>query len=740
MAVRCAVCLSRGAEIEALPGEQLCRIHKSDSHTSGMVGSICSPNSNALSPALIRPQLVQDPLSTGITQALDGSGNSRSTSSAGVYNIASCPGLANRQGWLTLQRLQDFVEQEVLSNFDIILPAQTVSGQGTQDLQLVPLCTWDALSVVLKKLAYDSTSKCPWSRLGIGAMEGHDPSEMIIQARAETARLLCEHTASLTLASDELDRATEAASAFADARKTCTAQLSDVLRERKKLKAGKLPWWKEFGHKALGVISDTKADAQEQCFTQWSNLLGAPSEAAQVSTSRAAATLLEKGDGKFWDQMGSTPFLAWCPADINALSRTIATYIRRAQTQPRPTYFRLAAPLNLLPGMSSVDKVLDFWQHPLLGDKWASVVKDVAIYNTPLEMVLPGGNGPKHTLQGMVIFTIALQGARELPKIVEIEAPLYRVPEIPCIFVDTPPQHLGKVISVLSTPQFSSISYRAPYRSPGSQPNMPRLRLDLLLPSHMSELEQTIVLANLRGEFAGIGIVLGHKNLFGQQDALICEMNAPSAVGFISHLCCQFIFLSPDKAILKTNAALDAWQPVLDDLMHSDPESAVTRVRWKASTNGGRPWCSPQATPAQLAAVRRRRGRGPGSNLPSNYVADIRLSGEVGSLEDQVLSGLMEHAVTQTGLHLRKAASPQQLRPGEWINLRFLDEFAAAGRIRVALDSQQEVDLVIHHLHERCIDVGGDKVAITVHSDLKDAVTAMGNDRQRWGSAGAASA
>ena len=319
--------------------------------------------------------------------------------------------------------------------------------------------------------------------------------------------------------------------------------------------------------------------------------------------------------------------------------------------------------------------------------------------------------------------------------------PLCNIPEVPSIFADAPPEYLSRIMGVLAAPQLSGISYRSPSRSPGSTANVPRLRLELLLPASTSDLEQMILLGHLRGEFGGTEILLGHKNLYGQPDALICEMNSPNAATFIGQLCSQFVFLSKDRAILRTTATLEVWQPILDDLMHSDPESAVTRLRWKASVNGGRPWCSPQATPTQLAASRRRKGRGPNFDHPSNFMADIRLSAEVGGLEDQVLSSLMEHAVAQTGLNLSKASSPQTLRPGKWINLRYLDEFAAVGRARVALSSQHEVDLVIQHLHEKCIAVGGDQVAITVHSDLKDAMTAAsGKDRQRRGAAGLASA
>ena len=373
--------------------------------------------------------------------------------------------------------MQEFVEQEILAHFDIIHPVQVAAGPSMSSLQLVPLSSWEALKVVLKKLAYDTESKCPWSRLGFGTLDGPDPSEVAIQARTDSARLLCEHALGLAWSAEDLDRATKAGISFTDARDACCAQLPDVLRERRRLKVGKLPQWKEVGRKALRLLHDTRPDAEEIGFTQWSDLLNATPEETKIPTVRTAASLLEKGDGKLWEDIGVTPFTAWVPSDINSLSRVLATYVRGIHSQDRPIYFRLVAPLSLLPGMSNVSRILDFWQHPLLGDKWASLVKDVSIHNLPLEMVLPGAHGPKHVSQGMVVFTISAQGARGLPAIMEIEAPLMQLPEVPSIFVDTPPEHLCRLMQALATPEFSTIIYRAPSRGLGNLPSFPLLCL-----------------------------------------------------------------------------------------------------------------------------------------------------------------------------------------------------------------------------------------------------------------------
>ena len=60
--------------------------------------------------------------------------------------------------------------------------------------------------------------------------------------------------------------------------------------------------------------------------------------------TRDPVNLLEKGDASFWTRWQDALFVAWAPQDSNALSRSLATYMRRSTGGVIPDFFRLIAP------------------------------------------------------------------------------------------------------------------------------------------------------------------------------------------------------------------------------------------------------------------------------------------------------------------------------------------------------------------------------------------------------------
>ena len=71
-----------------------------------------------------------------------------------------------------------------------------------------------------------------------------------------------------------------------------------------------------------------------------------------------------------------------------------------------------------------------------------------------------------------------------------------------------------------------------------------------------------------------------------------------------------------------TEADESSWRLMLDKLLEEDSQSAVTRIPWKPSRLGGRPWIMPSATATQLGASRRTKGNSNGNGL-DKYCADI---------------------------------------------------------------------------------------------------------------------
>ena len=96
--------------------------------------------------------------------------------------------------------------------------------------------------------------------------------------------------------------------------------------------------------------------------------------------------------------------------------------------------------------------MLDLWHHPLLGAKWASLVKDIALCTQAMEIVLPADHTPRHILQGLAIFTLSLTGARAIPRIVIPLTPVLQLPLVNSIFIDTTPDMvLAHAVCVLAT-------------------------------------------------------------------------------------------------------------------------------------------------------------------------------------------------------------------------------------------------------------------------------------------------
>ena len=124
------------------------------------------------------------------------------------------------------------------------------------------------------------------------------------------------------------------------------------------------------------------------------------------------------------------------------------------------------------------------------------------------------------------------------------------------------------------------------------------------------------------------------------------------------------------------------------------------------------------------------------ASCPLDFVTELRLSGEVGALEDEVLTNIMAHLCQTTQLAVARAPTNRLPRPGEWFPLREVEELAPAGRVRLYLQSETEVETVRRTLHEQAIAVGLDWVTLTVHSDLRDALAVAGNGLRRRAAGG----
>ena len=168
----------------------------------------------------------------------------------------------------------------------------------------------------------------------------------------------------------------------------------------------------------------------------------------------------------------------------------------------------------------------------------------------------------------------------------------------------------------------------------------------------------------------------------------------------------------------------------MDQVLREDPTVATLQVRFKASWEGGRIFVVPTATPAQMAATRRTKGRYPDRPQPHHLATEINICGSTGYDPLQAVSTLMQVVMQKTGINLQNASLEDVAPIGSWRWLAATDPTAPPGRVRLQLSSMEQVQAVYDSIHNRSIEIGADLVAIAVQNDLLDiAGLGSGNDR-----------
>ena len=156
----------------------------------------------------------------------------------------------------------------------------------------------------------------------------------------------------------------------------------------------------------------------------------------------------------------------------------------------------------------------------------------------------------------------------------------------------------------------------------------------------------------------------------------------PYFISSTRSLCSEMVVLSNDKVLVYSDAASEVWSNKLDQIQSQDALAAATRLKWKPSKNGGCPVASPSATTTALSATRKQVGIGPSS---MDHITEVILKGEVGREDAEVMSRIMAHAATSTGLTLKETAATTMPRIGESYHLASRDAAAPPGRLRLLI-------------------------------------------------------
>ncbi|CAK0840654.1 unnamed protein product, partial [Prorocentrum cordatum] len=499
------------------------------------------------------PGLGLDDDGTGLTQAAVHLSLNASDIDVDIDEAAVAPGAAVAAApaappaappaMLDTQLVSDFAEQEILQHFALVQAVH--NAEPTQRGVPVTLPrSWQDMQGLLRKLAYDPGTADPWRRLGMAMYEGPEPTASSIAARAWSAQLLLGLAQHAGWPASDMQNVNEFVLAVNAAEARCLEELGPLLRERRKLKASKLPLQRELGPVALAFVRSLAVLPGEQVYTQWSDILGtlgdlSAAPAQVVREARELATLAEKGDDvRLWTSLAGRAAVLWAPEQTNALTRCLKGLLRMPP-EGRPTSVRLVTTIPLMPGMSTPAGVMDLWWHPLLGDTWAPLVREITFSATPMEVILPGTGGPRHVRTGLAVFTLRHLGERALPKMVNPVAPLLTLIEARTVIFDTQATHLPRLLNCLLGLQ--GVICQDHSRSALSTKERPRVQLEALFPSDMADLQVLLRLQALRRTDLPADTFFGLISIFAAGDSQILETTSGANIHHYWRLCSQMV-------------------------------------------------------------------------------------------------------------------------------------------------------------------------------------------------------
>jgi hypothetical protein len=615
-----------------------------------------------------------------------------------------------------------WLEDEIMTHFELV-KAVVDSTSNNDTGPAIPITfprDWAGLENILKKLAYNMSTIDHWACLGLAMYEGPEPNEGIINSRIRTANLLCDLALKSNWAAQDKTAAEAAKARFDEATGHCENELAGVLAERRKIRPSKLPLWKELGLEGRKLIEDTAEFLDEEILLSWSDVLNESKPLSVLEDSRKIADLAEKGDEKLWDALANRSVVLWAPTDKNALARCLSTLLRRSGPGSRPKSLRLVVNMPLAHGANSVQQVLDSWWHPMLSEKWATIVKSYAFCNAPLEMVLPGRNAPAHSRMGMVVFTLSHEAHHAPPRMFDLKAPILKLNEVVAVTVDIPTNKTAALMTWLAHKDLKKVTCRHPVRSPLTTKEVPRVNLQLIFPQDSTELEQLLIMKELRRVTFTQDTFFGLNTMHRSSNAMVLEVNSPLGLRHFWPLCSQLIPVSKNKVLIYTETAADTWIDSMNALLKQDPDTAATKLKWKPSKFGGRPFAVPSATSTTLGATSRQAGKTSSSRM--DHITDITVRGELGREDGAILKSLMQHLALKTGLNIKVGNELGGPKVNEYVHLASIDPSAPPGRLRLYLGSQDDVRRVANALHGQVVEVGSDLVAIEVTNDLNNSM------------------
>ena len=355
---------------------------------------------------------------------------------------------------------------------------------------------------------------------------------------------------------------------------------------------------------------------------------------------------------------GDLPLLTWAPIDNGQLLK-VATCVRTLLNKGSILApLILAIPFDPYPACQEFSDITDIWDHPLLHTKWKDVVADTTLLAPPTRIVVSGTHAPIHAQKCIGLFTLGPPQPASTPSLKAWRPNFFTFATGPTIAIDTPAQCRHAVKAVLDTlglPALQTIDNPRP--SLGSTKELPRTALHLhfeagkITPMHMETL-----LKWLSTTLQDFQAIVGVQTTMTSPTAMLLDVMSPAAGFTHATLSWSTLVISPRLLLVETRTDAPTWISSLTAAWEHNPNTSGIKIRYRPSTNPKPLFAQVQATAADIAAVRARKGReacNPTLQDPPTLQATIPMPlGTCGPLEHW-LPTFMEEVASTTNLPLQ---------------------------------------------------------------------------------------
>jgi hypothetical protein len=294
------------------------------------------------------------------------------------------------------------------------------------------------------------------------------------------------------------------------------------------------------------------------------------------------------------------------PNDNDALQRLATAYLQFATTTHTETHLVLLIPHDHFPGCTSTVSIQDLWWHPLLGDKWKRIVRQIEFLKQPACCVFSGASGPTYHTKSFALVTLATFMQPVPTAMTEWRDTVYSATSGPIIIVDCNASQSLNTRRALEDARLPGLlCWEGPLRSLGSQGQDRRVIYKGYFPASSSSLLDMKLRVNMLTRRNDLrGVLVGLQSTFSDPSSFLADLTHANVASAIMHLAEEVVFVSPRLALLHTAQEKSHWENALTELFEKDAIQSVERIRWRPSRHGGRTWVQPIALENQIRAAK----------------------------------------------------------------------------------------------------------------------------------------